>query len=190
MPASSENRHFGTASSGRKVVPIVLGSAALHTLVALVVPDSLPMPPSNVLARYLAWLSSVVPSIPALMAVSQFPATTRIVLCMLWTSAPVICIALLLSRSIDFNMMHLRQRRYQYPLLLLVGLSIVIVLAIFQGFDGSTAGKSTMGELAIQMMSTSRVLLGIISGLMAFFIGAYFALVVEWAKIASKLFSG
>jgi hypothetical protein len=87
-------------------------------------------------------------------------------------------------------MMHLRQRRYQYPLLLLVGLSIVIVLAIFQGFDGSTAGKSTMGELAIQMMSTSRVLLGIISGLMAFFIGAYFALVVEWAKIASKLFSG
>jgi hypothetical protein len=142
---------------------------------------------SSTAIRYCAdLLDNLIPSIGGHIAISSFPDHTRLTLAVLWTCVPIS--AVIVARVPWFwipNMTAIRR----HPSLLLAGallFGFIILTMMLLTPDASDLTRASYGARMVQAMSTSRILLGVIAGLMCSTVAWCIAMLFRLPSIARE----
>lgn len=164
----------------------VVISLSLGTFLALLLPDN-PLTRSRLASSFAEVMSSVIPSIDHVAAMSGFPEATRFFFSVMWLLLPLQVVLLTATKGlVDVpkmleNLAKVTTSRLMANLAFLFLFVGILVVALFlMGGDQSDASGGMTHEIAYRLMSNSRFWMGLLGSAYLLVVAFALSAVVKW----------
>jgi hypothetical protein len=148
--------------------------------VAVFVPQNV-IAQSRVLQDYIGMSRTLIPGIESLAAVSSFPEVTRLVVSGMWTLVPVfLAVYLFRMRTPESFLEEFRQRRFFLTFACIVVAIVVVSLAVLFDAEPADLERNSRSGFVLQLVSTSRIGLGLVAGFLSATIAAMLRMLLMW----------